>query len=271
MNELKIMSLVASFGLIISCTKSENTVAFSDFPIIEGYLIPGEILTINISRQLAFSEDVVYSNDDSDNLTVTATVENSEFVLTAIGNGIYVDSNVVIEEGQDWDFSFSFNDQNVSGYTYIPAKPLDFELSVTELYLDKRDTTSGPPAPTTEVDPVVVSWTNLDVSNYLVLIENMESDPEPIIELREGEERPERVFRKEPRNDNSQEITFNEFQYFGTHRIILYHVLPDYATLYEENSNSSLNLTNPSTSIENGYGIFTGINADTLYLEVIEN
>jgi hypothetical protein len=62
-----------------------------------------------------------------------------------------------------------------------------------------------------------------------------------------------------------------EFQYFGKHRLILYHVLPDYASLYSENSTSSQNLTNPSTSIMNGYGIFTGLNSDTLYFTVNEN
>lgn len=52
--------------------------------------------------------------------------------------------------------------------------------------------------------------------------------------------------------------------------IILYHVLPDYASLYEENTTSSKNLTNPSTSITNGYGIFTGLNSDTLYIDAEE-
>jgi len=65
-------------------------------------------------------------------------------------------------------------------------------------------------------------------------------------------------------------INAMEFEYFGTHRIIIYHVLPDYADLYEQNSTSSQNLENPSTSISNGYGIFTGLNSDTLYLEVTE-
>jgi len=54
------------------------------------------------------------------------------------------------------------------------------------------------------------------------------------------------------------------------HRIILFHVLPDYASLYDEKISSSQNLTNPSTSITNGYGIFTGLNSDTLYIRVNE-
>jgi len=60
-------------------------------------------------------------------------------------------------------------------------------------------------------------------------------------------------------------------EYFGTYRVIIFHVLPDYAKLYEQTNSSSQNLTNPSTSIENGYGIFTGLNSDTLYIEVVEN
>jgi hypothetical protein len=58
------------------------------------------------------------------------------------------------------------------------------------------------------------------------------------------------------------------FEYLGTHRIILYRILPDYSALYDVNSNSSQNLTSPDSDIENGLGIFTGINADTLWVEV---
>jgi hypothetical protein len=40
------------------------------------------------------------------------------------------------------------------------------------------------------------------------------------------------------------------------------------AALYSDNSNSSQNLSNPTTNITNGLGIFTGISSDTLYLQV---
>jgi hypothetical protein len=52
--------------------------------------------------------------------------------------------------------------------------------------------------------------------------------------------------------------------------LILYHLNADYAALYNDTGNSSQNLTNPTTNIENGLGIFTGINADTLLLNVIK-
>ena len=78
--------------------------------------------------------------------------------------------------------------------------------------------------------------------------------------------RPGNMFQKPPTTASGLEIRAMEFQYFGRHRLILFHVLPDYASLYSDSQTSSQNLTNPSTSIMNGYGIFTGLNSDTLYL-----
>jgi hypothetical protein len=85
-----------------------------------------------------------------------------------------------------------------------------------------------------------------------------------------GETPPGRFFRNEPTQSNQYEIQFMNFQYLGKHRLILYHLNADYSELYKDNGNSSQNLTNPITNIENGLGIFTGLNADTLLLNVIK-
>jgi hypothetical protein len=92
--------------------------------------------------------------------------------------------------------------------------------------------------------------------------------PDPIMAENAG--RQAKGFRKTPTNSNFDQIKGSDFTYYGRHRVILYHVLSDYATLYQQNSNSSQNLINPSSAIVNGYGIFTGINSDTLYVVVKE-
>ena len=61
-----------------------------------------------------------------------------------------------------------------------------------------------------------------------------------------------------------------DLQQFGDHRVIVYRVNPEYAALYESASNSSLNISEPPTNINNGLGIFTGISSDTLFFKVIE-
>jgi hypothetical protein len=86
----------------------------------------------------------------------------------------------------------------------------------------------------------------------------------------EDENRPDFAFRKEPNQSNETELSSRDFQYYGNHSIELYHLNPDYAALYNSNSTSSQNLTNPITNVENGLGIFTGINKAVKYIHVIE-
>ena len=50
----------------------------------------------------------------------------------------------------------------------------------------------------------------------------------------------------------------------GKTLLILYHVNPDYAAIYNSSSASSQDLTGASSDINNGQGIFTGLNSDTL-------
>lgn len=265
-----IFVLVLIIGLT-ACNKRDYS-EFTDSPVIESYLRPGDYLNIQITRQIPFSSDVEYSSDDIEALKISVTNGSDTFILTPLGGGKYIDSTIVVTEGETYELAFKFNLRNVSAYTRIPAKPLNFTQSDYSISVDRMDGTSGPPSggPGSMPDPVTLKWDNDDESYYIVVIENMESVPDPIRDF--GDDGPPgNVFRKPPTSSSGLQLRPQEFQYFGKHRIILYHVLPDYASLYSEKTTSSQNLTNPSTSIMNGYGIFTGLNSDTLYLDVIEN
>lgn len=264
---LLIFSLLA---LLNAGCKKEETEEFTDSPIIESYLEPGDYFTLKISRQIPFSANVQYSEDDINNLSINVLYNNSSYTLTPLGNGNYIDSSIIVTEGANYDITFFFNSKFVTAYTYIPSKPISMTQSATEISIERTDSASGPPTGGgTMPDPIEITWSNSDGSSYLVLVENIETTLDPIRDF--GDDAPPgNIFRKSPTSSTSDEIRSMEFQYYGTHRIILYHVLPDYASLYDESSTSSQNLSNPSTSIVNGYGIFTGLNSDTLYVEVIE-
>ncbi|PBQ34202.1 hypothetical protein CNR22_21320 [Sphingobacteriaceae bacterium] len=250
-----------------ACKKKEVS-EFTDSPIIDGYLRPNDYLSVKISRQIPFSSDVKYSSDDINNLSVIITDKDAHiYSLKPVGDGRYVDSTTVVTAGNSYTLSFTYNKKEVQAYTYIPDGPQNATQSLTELTIEKRDTTTRPTPGASMPDPVKINWSNPDNSYYLVLIENTETDPEAITDFRSNAP-PARIFRKSPSNFSSEEVRAMEFQYFGKTRIILYHVLPDYATLYDQGSTSSQNLTNPSTSIKNGYGIFTGLNSDTLWVDV---
>ena len=268
---MKILTYISLYALSLSvlhaCKKEQQE--FTDSPIIEAYLESGNFVSVKISRQIPFSSDVTYSADDINQLTVNFEYNNTTYLLHPVDSGRYVDSSLFVQEGAECKISFVYNSKNVSAYTYIPAKPVNFTQSATSIAIERQDSTSGPPTSTTMPNPISLTWDNSDVSYYLLVIENMEATLDPIRDFG-GNAPPGNRFRKSPTNSSSEEINSREFQYYGKHRIILYHVLPDYATLYEQNSTSSQNLTNPSTSITNGYGIFTGMNSDTLYIQVNE-
>jgi hypothetical protein len=259
------------FSLLTSCTKEENS-EFTDTPIIESYLAAGNYLTVKVSRQVPFSSNVTYSSNDTNNLVIQVSSNNETHTLASLGGGHYIDSSIIVTEGAKYDLSFVFNSKTVSAYTYIPTKPLSFAQSATEISITKVDFSSGPPSgggTFTQPDPIELTWDNPDNSYYLFIVENLESTLTAIRDFGDNAP-PGNIFRKSPTNAASEQLRPNDFQYYGTHRIILFHVLPDYASLYNQNSTSSQNLTNPSTSIINGYGIFTGLNSDTLFVEVKE-
>ncbi len=252
---------------LFSCTKTDINQAYSDTPVIEGYLYPGKSFSVSIRRQIPFIENAVISDDNINQLIVQAEINGTSHLLNSDGNGVYSNASIPIAENQTCTLIFTFNQKLVKAYTYIPSQPTGFKISTSSMTIAQIDTSSRPPSFPQMPDPITVSWDNADGSYYLITVENIETTLEAIRDF--GDRAPPgNVFRKTPTASNSEELRANDFQYYGTHRLLLHHVLPDYASLYNSSNNTSQNLTNPSTSIENGYGIFSGIYSDTLYIEI---
>jgi hypothetical protein len=270
MNFKIVIFVLLVFSGITACNKS-NISEFTDSPIVESYLRPDNYPLVKITRQIPFSSGVDYSEDNIDALSIKLTHNNTDFTLKPLGDGQYIDSSLIIKEGERYDISFIYNKKNVSAYTNVPTKPLNFTQSVKSISLEKMDSTTGRQwmGGVSMPEPLTLTWDNSDGSYYIVVIENMASTLVPIRDFG-SRQPPGNRFRKAPTTASGLELMPMEFQYFGKHRLILYHVLPDYASLYSENQSSSLNLTNPSTSIINGYGIFTGLNSDTLFIDIIQ-
>ena len=268
MNRLKV-NIILGLVVFFSC-KKENTPTLSDSPIIESYLQRGQPLIVKIKQQIPFDSSLVFQIDNVNSLSVKISGKEITHLLKPIGAGIYVDSTFIAEGNVIYNLSFIYNKKTVSASTYIPEKPLNFTLSVNSIKLTKKDSLSPRNSPTDTIPPPIeVAWRNTNATSYLIVIENMESSLVPIRYFG-NRTPPSNRFRKQPTTGSGIEIQSREFTYFGKHRIILYHVNSDYATLYSNSTTSSLNLTNPATAITNGFGIFTGINSDTLYLQVIQ-
>jgi hypothetical protein len=258
--------ILISIITLVSCEK--RNAPFTDIPVIESYLSPGFHPVVKISRQIPLSSDAEYSPDNINSLVIKLMMDNKDQYLTPAGGGVYTDTSLIVS-GKEYQLSFEYNSKIVSASTSVPLKPENFTASGKSIAVTRMSSGSFGMGSFYMPEPLYLTWANEDASYYIVVIECIENVLDPVREFNDSLPSGN-MFRKKPVTSRGIEIRPQEFQYFGKHRIILFHVLPDYASLYDEKISSSQNLTNPSTSIANGYGIFTGLNSDTLFIQVNE-
>lgn len=258
-----ILSLIVISLVMISCQKLDLATADADVPVVEAYLNPAAEILIHVTHQLVYeSSDTVVNPIEG--LIITIQSEDTSLVCLVDSAGYYR-APLKPVEGKTYTMSFIYNDKVVSATTTILAKPSNFATSSTTVTIGMggEPGSGDPPTPPT---PITLTWDNYDMSYYMVVTESIDSSPEPIFDT--AEVVPERIFRSTPERIATQELNPRSFFYYGSHRIILFHLNADYAQLYDESSTSSLNLAKPPTNVVNGLGIFTGIHADTLYVTV---
>jgi hypothetical protein len=239
-------------------------------PVVEAYLSPGHTPEVRISHQLAFG-----SNDTLVQpilgLNVMLETENLVYPLAySDADSAYVgDGSWQVLPGKTYLLRFELNGNTITAETFVPLKPEGFTASASSIAIPQFGSPGSGGGSPTIPDPVALTWLNNDGAYYLVVAENLEADPEAIFEESGSDNRPRRpTFRSEPEQTNKYEISFQNFEYFGTHRLVLFRLNAEYASLYDDNGNSSQNLSSPYSNVLGGLGIFTGIHSDTLMLEV---
>ena len=263
---------------VVACTDTNTVVNPGDKPIIQAYLAPSQPVKLT-----AFTE-IPYTDADGDGksqpitgLTITIKDNNGKvFTLIDKGNGTYesASNEKIGGAGTSYTLELEYKGRKVQAVTTIPDKPKDFKINKSLVYRTKIDLSGGgfpggnPFGSNDENTPIDATWTNPDKANYFVAAVNVTENPEQIIKLPDGREIPRRRFTNEPVSGTSSSLNIQNFEYFGDYRVVLYRVNEDYVALYQSGGTTSQNLSTPPTSISNGLGIFTGINADTLLLEV---
>jgi hypothetical protein len=249
--------------LLISCEKVEQQKSDSDKVVVEGYLIADQKIKLNISKEIAYNSGDTAELPIEGLQIVLANDEQSEQMIEDSA-GIYISNIFVARSNQNYSIEFVYHGTTIKAKTSIPEKPSNFKTSKNSINIVSF--TPGTGAPPSFPDPIELTWSNLDSRYYLIVVENIETDPTPIFDTTRYELKMK--FRNKPVQTNVFDLDMRSFNYYGSHRVILFNLNPEYASLYEDNGNSSLNLTTPPSNIENGLGIFTGINSDTLSVEV---
>jgi hypothetical protein len=255
--------LVSGIIALFSCKKESSSTGVPK-AIVESYLAPGNSVKVLVSNEILYaSSDTL---DAPENLDISISCNGEISHLISNGSGNYIsDTSFHIIEGNTYNLEFSYNNSVISSSTTIPAKPSNFKTSVSSVTVQQFDpgSTTMPTFP----EPVELTWDNPNHDYYIIVVDNIETTLVPTDTVN-TDNRP--IFRTQPTQSNTYKIQPMQFKYYGMHNIILYKINAEYAALYNDNGSNSLNLTSPISNITNGFGIFTGINADTLQVNVVD-
>lgn len=272
MKSISTMIVLLSILLLSSCEETSITSLNTETPVVSSYLYAGQpldSLRVTLSNSYAREDTQLVTLDDLD---ITIWDGENKFELTSFGAGYYRQSDLMIETEKSYVLEFDWKGATISATTFVPGKK-EAQLSTSLIEMEKITNTGGfPGGGFTQIDPIEVSWDNPEGDYFYVLIENLETNPEYVNDfLAELEENLGQQFRRitEPSITDFHSINSRrEITQYGTHRVIVFRVSPEYAALYQTSGTSSQSLSEPPSNIDNGLGIFTGVSSDTLYFEV---
>ncbi len=267
-------------GLLSGCTETHRVINSNQKPVIEAFLAPGKPVSLKLTTVIGYTDAADSIARPIDGQTIQIKVSDGNiFTLQSLGEGLYESaSNQLVKFGLTYTLDFTYNDLPISATTTIPTRPTGFTLSRTTIYRSKIDLSSGtggfgPPGGASEDrTPIEAAWDNPNGEYHFIALINTETTPEAIVILPTDTDNNRfpinRRFNNEPTTAKVGNIQPQSFQYFGKHYAVLYRLNPDYAALYKSGGTTTQNISTPPTSITNGLGIFTGVNADTLMVNV---
>ncbi|MCK4880838.1 MAG: DUF4249 family protein [Bacteroidales bacterium] len=267
------------FGLIpllTGCFDSDMVFEDQYEPVVEAYLyVDKEVGNIQLSSMISFGTDSS-GGEKITNALMVLEGESDSWILfhDEFSPGrYYMEERPEMVPGDTFRLRVELEEESLSAVTVIPDNPPAVSMSSHSISITKVDNMMDF-RNVVMPDPVELTWNNPGAKYYFLNIQNIESYPIPIMP-----DPPENsrfatggfLFQMitQPTNDSYYFIDIRQLEYFGTHRIIFTSVNDEYVYLYNSLNQDTRELNEPYTNIENGLGIFTAFNSDTLYLEVL--
>lgn len=259
---LLFLTLLITIGLF-ACKKEIVSTNGYERPVVEGFLVPGKSVLVKVYYQKYLDDTISYGFPITGlKLNISDGGKTIELTESSSGSYTYTDTNFVAPN-KSYALSFDYNNTTVSSKTTVPSKPENFVASDS---LQQVPVFSFGSTPETFV-PVTLSWTNTSSGYYLMVIKNMETSRTSLNPRNSSSYRDTELTLGQVSSYQTRQMMFN---YLGRHQLILFHVNKEYVDALNNNGGSSLNLTDPYTNVNNGLGIFTAMQSDTLQMRVYQ-
>lgn len=268
-----IFSTIILAGLIAaftSCQKELMTpMTGENTAVVEAYLVAGDTTGyVYISKILPFSDDTVNIKEMISGLQVYINDE----LLTEVDSGVYCYKPGAegFITGNTYNLAFEYGGNTITSSTVIPVKPTGFTSTLSTVYATRitEDDSTFQPGPGSTMDEAELTWYNDDLAYHYLMVEYLEDSADYINARLADTEFPFNQATS-PTQETYFKIGMQNLRYFGSYRIVLLRVNTEFDDAFTRNGTNSNNLINPNTNITNGFGLFTGVSSDTVYLEVV--
>lgn len=244
-----------------SCGESlTDSVVNVGMPIVESYLLEGtNSMTVKLySMEVYLKEGYEFSKPVGG---LNLNVNGKELTETAAGTYVLNLDEDTIRGMQRYDLSFEYLGKAISASTSIPQPVTN--LRVEPEYI-ARSSSSWYYFDTEDTVEIRLTWDDPDLDYYQIYIESPATSDIPSM----GGDMQFRRRMMQPFRGGSYTASSREFRTAGLYSIYVYRVNQDYADLYERIS--STDLANPSSAIQNAFGIFTSTSVAGIGFQVIE-
>jgi len=180
-------------------------------------------------------------------------------------SGYYYNDSIQVNAGDVFNIEIEYNDEIITGETVVPEAPENVTVSGNTIELPAEltmwDLRSG------EYDylELDVKWTNDNDDLFYIVLDNVETNP-TVIDI--GLPPFPRRFISQPVNRDTYPVRLPMLTHYGGHRVIVYRINQEYADLYQSRNQDSRDLNEPLTNIENGLGVFSAFNSDSVFFDV---
>ena len=259
------------------CTENSSPVAseeqHSKTVVVSAFLYANEpVYDIRLTTSLPLGTEET-SAPPINNAQVSLLKDGERYTLQASpgdsGYYHYSGDDLTIDSGDKFTLEVSYNDIVITGETTIPEPPQSVSISNDTIFIPDFSNfgpwTGGINIDTSKVR-LIVSW-NVDGSSlFFTTLENADENAETI-ETGFRFMRGRRII-SQPTTRGDYTISFMNVNEYGRHCARIYRVNQEYADLYGSRSQSSQDLNEPLTNIENGLGVFSAFNSDSVFFYV---
>ena len=237
--------------------------------VVQAYLYAGEpVNDIRLTETLPLgSEDSLAPSVNDADVAVIKNGIRYQLITSPGDSGYYhyPGTDLFIEEGDDFQLDILYDGESINAETTVPPAPENCTISV--------DTLAVPESMfewfQSRNNSVTVRWQNNGNTLFFVLVENVEENPQ-IIDFGFGGGQFAQRFRflSRPTPADSMQVNMMSISHLGKHRIKVYRVNQEYADLYISRNQDSRDLNEPLSNIQNGLGVFSAFNSDSLFFYV---